>query len=409
VSGLHANSAATNWPTWARETRPWESFDSGLSSRQRSGISPEYEAAVAPQIARVERIDLPGDVAADLAEAEAAIERFDQRVGESLSGFLMIALRTEAASSSQIENLTASAKAVAMVEHLPSTAKSNPNARLIHANVTTLTGAINRDGDLDAEELIMIQRTLLEASNPRLTGSLRNEQAWIGGTNHSPHHAHYVAPHHDLVPAAIADWSKFAARRDLGRLAHIAVTHAHFESIHPFGDGNGRTGRVVVQRMMRSSGLTAGSILPISAGLLADTHGYFAAIDRYREGDVVPIVGSFISAAFTTIDNAGRLADDLAEIHADWRSRIHARSHSGVWPLLDVALRSPIVSAKTIAAASGMTENRTRAAIDVAVEAGVLTTDSPARRNRVWLVPDVIGAVEAFQDRSIRPVPNQRA
>ena len=90
---------------------------------------------------------------------------------------------------------------------------------------------------------------------------------------------------HTRVPAAIDDLMTFAARDDVPLLAQIAVAHAQFETIHPFTDGNGRTGRALVQAMLRNKGLTRQVTVPVSAGLLVDTDGYIAALTAYRDGD----------------------------------------------------------------------------------------------------------------------------
>lgn len=395
-------SATPGWPATNTETRDWASNIGGLSGRQRSRIKPTYEAAVLPPIADVPSIDLPGDLIADLAEAEATIERFDATIGSSLSGFAVIAMRTEAVSSSRIENLSATATAIALAEHLPKTARTRSNAEAISANVETLREAMQRDGDITSDEIEEIQRILLQEHTPKLVG-LRAEQVWVGGTVYSPHDADYIAPHHDRVPAALDDWSIFANRRDLGRLAHIAVTHAHFENIHPFADGNGRTGRVIVQRQLRTSGLTRETVLPVSAGLLTDTDRYFEALTAYRDGDVSPVVAAFTDATFATAANANSLAEELTEIRNRWSDRFAVRSDSAVWPLLDYALQSPAISASVAAEALAMTPHRVRAGIEQLEEAGILHTNSTSRRNRVWLVADVIDAVERFMDRTQRP------
>jgi Fic family protein len=391
-----------SWPATTIETRDWTSSIARLSGRQRAKILPTYEATVTPAIADVESIEISGGVAADLAEAEATIARFDASVGATLSGFSVIALRTEAFASSRIENLSASATSIALVEHLPKTQRGNSNAEAISANVATLRDAMERDTPIDAVEIIEIQRILLEQHAPQLTGMFRDEQVWIGGSNYSPHGAEHVAPHHARVPAAIDDWAAFAQREDLGRLAHIAVAHAQFETIHPFGDGNGRTGRVIVQRMLRRSGLTTEMILPISAGLLTDIDRYFAALNDYQHGLVEPIISAFTTATLATAANAHQLADELTEIREGWKERVTARSDSAVWLVLDQALKSPAISSTSVAADLDMTPHRARAAIGQLEDAGILHTNSEARRNKVWLVTDILDAVEAFMDRTRR-------
>ena len=370
---------------------------------RRAKITGSYIATVTPRIVDEPSIALSGPLAAGVAEAEAAIARFDERIGGRLASFAVIALRTEAATSSQIENLSAAASSIAIAEHaVPSASPRKPNADLIAANVATLTAAMAGEGTLGVSEMVEIQRVLLEDSAPHLTGGFRGEQVWVGGDAYSPHGATHVAPHHERVPAAIDDFIGFANRQDLGALAHIAVSHAQFETIHPFPDGNGRTGRVVVQRMLRNAGLTQKAILPLSAGLLADTDRYFESLNSYRDGEIEPVVSMFVDATFTSLNNASRLAEDLTEVRRLWGETVSARADSTVWPLLDYCVGHPAVTASSVAADLGVSTVAAQNAIDRLAEFGVLRQNSPARRNRIWLVSDVLDAVDQFMERTRR-------
>jgi hypothetical protein len=104
-----------------------------------------------------------------------------------------------------------------------------------------------------------------------------------GGT-HGPREAMFVPPHHSRVLAAIDDLLRFAQRDDIPALPQIALAHAQFGTIHPFTDGNGRTGRALIQAILRRKGLTRNVTVPVLAGLLTDTDSYFAALTAYREG-----------------------------------------------------------------------------------------------------------------------------
>src|SRR5665811_1759860 len=83
----------------------------------------------------------------------------------------------------------------------------------------------------------------------------REQQVWIGGSRFGPHEADFVPPHHDRVPAGIADLAAFMARTDIPVLTHAAIAHAQFETIHPFPDGNGRVGRALVHALLKAGGL----------------------------------------------------------------------------------------------------------------------------------------------------------
>lgn len=392
------------WPACSAEERPWHLGNLEMVPRsRRAKMTGSYTATVTPRIADEPSIELSGPLAASVAEAEAAIARFDERIGTSLASFTLIALRTEAATSSQIENLSAAPSSIAIAEFAaPSENPQKPNADLIAANVATLTAAMAGEGSLDVPQVIEIQRVLLKDSAPGLTGSFRNEQVWVGGDGYSPHGATHVAPHHDRVPGAADDLIRFANRQDLGGLAHIAVTHAQFETIHPFADGNGRTGRVIIQRMLRNAGLTRKAILPLSAGLLTDTKRYFESLNTYRAGELEPLVSTFVDATFRSLDNASRLAQDLAAVRGSWTNRVSARADSTVWPLLDYCVGRPAITTPTAATDLGVSAVAAQSAIDRLADVGILRQNSPARRNRIWLVSDVLDAVDQFMDRTRR-------
>lgn len=80
---------------------------------------------------------------------------------------------------------------------------------------------------------------------------------WIGSNALSPHTASFVPPHHSRVPAALDDLIVFVRLGDLPVLARIAIAHAQFETIHPFNDGNGRTGRTLIHRCFATAGSPA--------------------------------------------------------------------------------------------------------------------------------------------------------
>jgi len=133
------------------------------------------------------------------------------------------------------------------------------------------------------------------------------------------------------LEALIDDLMRFASRDDLPALIQGAIAHAQFESIHPFPDGNGRTGRALLHAMLRGKALTRNVTLPVSAGLLTDTRAYFDALTAYRGGDPSPIVERFAAASFAAVANGRRLVGDVRAIRQDWDRRLTARRDSAAW------------------------------------------------------------------------------
>lgn len=391
-------SNAAEWPPVEYESLPWErSYEPGQASRaEMRAHSGPYRAAVVPEIADRD-LRLPAVVAAGASDAAAELSRFDAELGSEIAPFGAVLLRSEAAASSQIENLTASARAIAEAE-LGVT--SRRNADLIVANTRTMEAAVALSGQLDADAILTMHRALMEQGAPRIAGRWRSEQVWIGGGSIGPHQAVFVPPHDSRVVAGIADLVRFIDREDLPALPHVAVAHAQFETIHPFPDGNGRTGRSLVHAMLRNKALTRNVTVPVSAGLLTDTRRYFDALGAYRVGDPSQIVDRFSSAVFAALDNGRHLVSALRDLRESWDDRVQARSDSAAWRVADFLLRRPVVNAALIADELGIDRPNVYRQIAPLEDAGVLVEFTDQKRNRVWRSPEVLAAIDDFARRA---------
>jgi Fic family protein len=394
------------WPPVAYENRAWQRTGDEVASRRalRAASGP-YRASVPPMIAD-RRAILPPEVLATADDASRELTRFDSEVGHIAAPFAAILLRTESASSSEVERLTASAKQVALAEL--GQARSG-NARLVVANVHAMSAAIDLADRLDEAAIITMHRALLEEAAPEVVGGWRSEQVWIGGGSISPHSAEFVPPHHDRVAGLMADLVRFVQRTDVPVLAQAALAHAQFETIHPFPDGNGRTGRALLQSMLRASGVTENVAVPVSAGLLHDTEGYFRALDDYRAGRPEAIVDAVSEASFAAVENGRTLVDDIRHASARWNDLVTARSHSSVHRTMAHLLTQPVVNVQAVAAALGVSEVAASGALTRLEEAGVLSRASSGPRYRVWQADEILVALDAFAARARRRRRRRRA
>lgn len=391
---------ADTWPAVAYESLDWDDrYPAGLAPRSevRRHRGP-YEAAVTADTARLE-LALPGAVAAEAADAASELSRFDAEMGGEIAPFGAVLLRSESAASSQIENLTASARAIAEAE-IGLTGRRN--AGLIVANTRAMEAAVRLAQRLDEASILEMHRSLMEADGPEIAGRWRSGQVWIGGGSLGPHHALFVPPHHDRVAPAIEDLVTFMGRDDLPVLPHAAVAHAQFETIHPFPDGNGRTGRALVHAMLRNKALTRNVTVPVSAGLLADTQRYFDALTAYRDGDPSAIVAQFSTASFAAIDNGRRLVRELRDVRATWDDRVTARSDANVWRVADLLLRHPVINGALVARELEVRLPNVYRQIEPLVGAGVITEFTDQKRNRAWRSPEVLRALDDFAARAGR-------
>ncbi len=363
--------------------------------RQHQG---PYEAAVLSPIASL-RIDLPADVLADAEDAATAVARFDAELSGEIGPLRSVLLRSESAASSQIENLTASARAIAEAEV---GVRARSNASLIVANTVAMDAAIALAGSLDADAILQMHRALLHHTHPELAGRWREEQVWIGGGDVGPHHAEFVPPHHSRVAVAIDDLVAFMGRDDLPVLVHAALAHAQFETIHPFPDGNGRTGRALMHAFLRNKGLTRTVTVPVSAGLLATTQTYFDALTAYRRGDIEPMIEEVSSAALRAVGSGRQLVSRLHDLRESWTTKVSARRDAMVWRVADLLVRYPVIDAPFVAERLGVPVTNIHRAIAPLEQAGVLTEFTDRHRNRAWRSTEVLEALDDFAAQSLR-------
>jgi Fic family protein len=218
----------------------------------------------------------------------------------------------------------------------------------------------------------------------------------------SPHGATFVPPHHSRVESAIVDLVAFARQTDLPLIAQVAIAHAQFETIHPFNDGNGRTGRALVHAMLKHGGATTRTTVPVSAGLLADTESYFAALTGYRTGNPNPIVERFGEAAFAAVRNGRALASELVGIRQQWSQALTARKNAAVWKALPLLLSQPALTSSMLQRATGLSQPAADNAIKQLRDAGIVTKASGVQRGVAWVAEDVMRALDAFGERARR-------
>ena len=389
------------WPTVRYEKRTWERHDDeGQSRRAALRSRGSYEAAIPPLIASLSLPSMDSDTTIAAEDAIVELGRFDGEVGAIAAPFSAILLRSESAASSEIEQLTATAKNIALAELGRS---AGQNSRLIIGNVRAMEAAIAMAEDLDTKTIIKMQAEILRDDHPEHTGQWREQQVWIGGGfGNSPHHASFVPPYHERVAALMDDLVAFARRTDLPALPQVAIAHAQFETIHPFPDGNGRTGRALVQAMLHRLGVTRNVTVPVSAGLLRDTRGYFEALTEYRSGNVEPIVQAFAQASTDAIVNGRQLVADLTRIRLAWEASTSARAGSAGRRLLDILQRQPVIDANVAAHELGVDARNAQNGIDRLVADGILQQNGASARNRTYEAREVLDALDAFAGRAKR-------
>lgn len=385
-----SNHDALAWPAIAHKEQVWEGHSAAMTRRERGLVGQRYQASVTARIAAVD-VRLPGRLAADVEDATAAIARYDAELTPRTAVMAAVMIRSEAASSSQIEQLTASARKIAEAEV---TGEESGSAAVVAANVAAMSRAIDLPGPVTTASLVQTQEMLLERANPRLVG-LRTGPVWVGGS--TPMAADFVGPPADRISGALADLEEFVGRSDVPILAQAAIAHAQFETIHPFEDGNGRTGRVMVHQILRHSELTRHVSVPVSAGLLVRKEAYFDALTAYRNGDAGPIIAEFTRAALHGVDHGRRFDSAVRAIQDEWRARVKARSDSSVWRLLDALPSRPVLDSEQAGQLLGIGLTNAYRPLRRLVDDGILATSKHHKSGRtLYRAPEILDALDDY-------------
>lgn len=383
----------SDWPAITTEEVSWHLRDEDaylIPKSRRRKITPTYRAAIPAEI-RHARPDISAELAERLADARTRLARFDEHQSSLAFNLPSLLLRSESAASSQIENLTSSARNIALAE-LSSTAPSN--ALVIAGNIDAMRCALHLEDDLTIDGIRQIHRQLLKKASLDFAGELRNEQVWIGGTPYSPHGALFIPPVPGRIDACLGDLCIFAETEDIDPLAKAALTHAQFETIHPFIDGNGRTGRTLLHRMLRSDGVLLHATVPISAGLLHDIDDYMSALSSYQQGDPTPIIGQVCGAIDLALVVGQKTSRAIADLVEDWTTRMRERSGSRIFDLPALLVEQPVVNSNYVASGLGVTRRAATSIISRACEYGILKPLGNAQRGDFYQASELIAVLD---------------
>ena len=185
-------------------------------------------------------------------------------------------------------------------------------------------------------------------------------------------------------------------------VVQAALVHAQFETIHPFEDGNGRTGRALIHVVFRRRGLAPHFLPPISVVLSRARARYVAGLTKYRGDDVASWIEYFAASSVRAARLATSYVDAVRTLTAKWKARLAEsprapRSHAAAWAIIDVQAAHPIVSASELVAETGRAKPAVYQGIEQLVEAGVLSPVSTSKRNRLWEAKGLLSLVERME------------
>jgi Fic family protein len=232
-------------------------------------------------------LSLEATIAGVVSEAEQAIRSLNETAKPALAPLARLLLRTESIASSKVEGMQLGARELARAEARIETGRSaSATAIEVLANIDAMTLALEEASLAErfgVPEITAIHHRLMErATNKHVAGRIRTQQNWIGGNDHNPCGADFIPPPPEDVDPLLTDLCETINDDLLPPLVQAALVHAQFETIHPFYDGNGRTGRALIHVVLRRRGVTPAYVPPISVALAAAKGRYIDGLTKFR-------------------------------------------------------------------------------------------------------------------------------
>jgi Fic family protein len=337
-----------------------------------------------------------------LSRADAALSELSG-VGRHLPNpHLLIApyVRREAVLSSRIEGTRTSLSELLMDEAGVPPSKGDPaDVREVRNYVTALEYGVRRLKSLPLSLRLVRElhaRLMKGVRGERATpGEFRRSQNWIGLPGSTLETATYVPPPPQEMQEALGAWEKFLHERSrIPDLIQCGLVHEQFEAIHPFLDGNGRVGRLLIPLFLIGRGRLSQPLLYLSAYVEAHRQDYYDCLQRVRtDGEWNSWLRFFLTGVAETARGGVRQAGKLMELRERFRSQLRERPKALI--LLDALFVNPFVSVARAARILKVSNPTARQAVQVLQECGMLEEITGREWNRLYLARPILNAIES--------------
>jgi Fic family protein len=278
------------------------------------------------------------------------------------------------------------------------------------------TLALSTGRQIDPELLRNVHWTLTKSGRgAHLTpGRLRDEQNWVGGA--SPFDAEYVPPPADRVPDLIDSLTRYVREANAPTPVKAALAHAQFETIHPFFDGNGRLGRLLVTLILQAKHVMMEPLLYLSLYFKQHRNTYYESLQRVRfDGDWEQWLRFFMQGVLEVSQQAAETASKLLALVEVDRTRIRSElktSASSALRVLDALAQRPMTTAKRLAEASGVTLPTALSTLANFQAKGIVGELTGGKKNRLFAYSgylDVLNRGTELASSAPRPATTQGA
>jgi Fic family protein len=344
------------------------------------GRTYEFEPYAAKPVADLEIATSEATTFA-VAEASRALGTVPSLPG---AGIAAVLYRSESSASSIIEDIAVGPRRILEAEVAREDEIRDPIAERIIGNLEGLRDAFATPFPASPHDYLRWHSRLMQG-HPRLApesvGAYRVRQNWIGGDGYGPRNAEFVPPPPEEVVPLTEDLARYTARTDIAPVIQAAVAHARFEVIHPFVDGNGRVGRMLIQHVLAGR-LQIPAPVPVSVPWSRDTDGYIASLRSFQEGDLDRWIEFAAMSIVDAVQWMHAIEQRLAALITSLEGGSRVRGDSVAARVIRDLPTHPLVDAETVAERYGVSRQAAHEALTRLSEDGVLGERSFSRRTK---------------------------
>jgi len=226
-------------------------------------------------------------------------------------------------------------------------------------------------------------------------GEFRRSQNWIGVGGCTLATASYIPPSPEYLMQCLGDLEEFLYTKNLPPLVQIALAHYQFEAIHPFLDGNGRVGRLLITLFLVEREILPTPLLYLSAFFEATRQEYYARLQAVTEqGDWQGWLQYFFNGIARQAEDASSRALRINQLLHDWRKQTAGLATSVPNRLIDLLAANPFITTNQISESMQVSYTTTQRAIDKLISLGIIQEVSGSRRNRVYCAQAILAILE---------------
>ncbi len=346
-----------------------------------------------------------------LADANHALGALDGTGRRLANPHLLIGpyLRREAVLSSRIEGTQSGLNDVLLVE-ASGIAQPDRDTKEVINYVVAMENGVRELANLPVSLRLVRQLHVHLMQGVRggdhTPGEFRRYQNYVAPKGTPIEQAAFVPPPPGgVLDAALDDWEKFVHRDDeVPLLIRCAWMHYQFETIHPFGDGNGRVGRLLIPLLLIERGALSQPLLYVSAYLEQHRDRYYESLMRGRHtGRIDDWIEMFLLAVATQARDATRRADRLVALREEYHRRFARSRSAAIRPLIDELFARLVTTVGTLARIAGTSEVAAQDAINTLLATGLLRETTGKKRGRVYLATEIFAAVMPEEAQTTTP------